>query len=203
MHRMHPYYRQAPGVTDAFNDWLIGCFISILERRADHADMPVRESERSRGVWLCGPVVNCVVPGDAPEMPKHVLFVDDEPSILGIYEMLQPFLGEDYTVATSADGQQALEMLDKQPADVIVSDLTMPGMNGIELLTETSQRHPSTARVVVSGFADEVTSAKCLMVAHRYLNKPFNPTTLTSVVSSLCDARQSGVNDRIRDYIGR
>lgn len=136
-------------------------------------------------------------------MPKHVLFVDDEPSILGIYEMLQPFLGEDYTVATSSSPEKALEMLEQQPADVVVSDLTMPNMNGIELLTEVSQRFPSAARVVVSGFADEVTSAKCLMVAHRYLNKPFNPTALTSVVSGLCDARNSAVNDRIRDYVGR
>jgi putative nucleotidyltransferase with HDIG domain len=55
----------------------------------------------------------------------------------------------------------------------------------------------------VSGFADEVTSAKCLMVAHRYLHKPFSPMTLTAVVNALCDARSSAVNDRIRDYVGR
>jgi putative nucleotidyltransferase with HDIG domain len=136
-------------------------------------------------------------------MPKHVLFVDDEPSILGIYEMLQPILGDDYTVATAPDGEAALRQLESQPADVVVSDLTMPSMTGIELLTEVSQRFPSAARVVVSGFADEVTSAKCLMVAHRYISKPFSPVALTATVNKLCDARNSAANDRIRDYVGR
>jgi response regulator RpfG family c-di-GMP phosphodiesterase len=136
-------------------------------------------------------------------MSKHVLFVDDEPSILGIYEMLQPLLGKDYSVATAADGEDALRQLEEHPPSVVVSDLTMPRMNGIELLTEISRRSPSTARVVVSGYADEVTSAKCLMVAHRYISKPFNPSLLTGIVSKLCDTRTTAANDRIRDYVGR
>jgi putative nucleotidyltransferase with HDIG domain len=79
----------------------------------------------------------------------------------------------------------------------------MPKMTGIQLLTEISKTNPGTARIVVSGFADEVTAAKCLMVAHRYFIKPFNPTSLSEVIVSLCDARTFAANDRIRDYVGR
>lgn len=136
-------------------------------------------------------------------MSKRILFVDDEPSIRGIYEMLEPFLGEGYSVTTAPGGPEALELFAQGPFDVIVSDLTMPRMTGIELLGEISKTHPATARIVVSGFADELTAAKCLMVAHRYFTKPFNPSALTEVITSLCDARTFAANDRIRDYVGR
>lgn len=136
-------------------------------------------------------------------MSKRILFVDDEPSILGIYGMLQPFLGEGYTVTTASSGEQALALIEEEPFAVIVSDLTMPRMTGIELLTELSSRFPSTARIVVSGFADEITAAKCLMVGHRYFTKPFNPTGLCQVITSLCEARHFAANDKIREYVGR
>lgn len=136
-------------------------------------------------------------------MPKRILFVDDEPSIRGIYEMLQPFLGDDYTVATAPGGEEALALFEQEPFDLVVSDLTMPRMTGIELLTEVSKRHPGVARIVVSGFADEVTAAKCLMIAHRYFSKPISPIDLSEVIRSLCDARSFAANDRIRDYVGR
>src|SRR5688572_15314152 len=136
-------------------------------------------------------------------MPKRILFVDDEPSIRGIYEMLQPFLGDDYLVTTAPGGEEALALFAQEPFDLIVSDLTMPKMTGIQLLSEISKTSPGTARIVVSGFADEVTAAKCLMVAHRYFTKPFNPTSLSEVIVSLCDARTFAANDRIRDYVGR
>ena len=136
-------------------------------------------------------------------MPKRILFVDDEPSIRAIYEMLQPFLGDDYTVTTAPGGEEALALFAASPFDLVVSDLTMPKMTGIQMLTEISRLNPGTARIVVSGFADEVTAAKCLMVAHRYFTKPFKPSNLAEVIRSLCDARTFAANDRIREYVGR
>jgi len=136
-------------------------------------------------------------------MSKRILFVDDEPSIRGIYEMLEPFFGEGYSVTTASGGEEALALSAQAPFDVVVSDLTMPRMTGIQLLGEISKSYPGSARIVVSGFADELTSAKCMMVAHRYFTKPFNPTALTEVITSLCDARTFAANDRIREYVGR
>jgi putative nucleotidyltransferase with HDIG domain len=136
-------------------------------------------------------------------MARSILFVDDEPSIRGIYEMLPPFLGADYSVRTAPSGDEALGLMGDSRYDVIVSDLTMPRMTGIELLTQVTRRFPGTARIVVSGFADEITSAKCLMVGHRYFTKPFNPTALSEVIVSLCNARTFAANDRVRDYVGK
>lgn len=136
-------------------------------------------------------------------MAKRVLFVDDETSILGIYQMLQPFLGDDYTVSTASSGEQALGIMESERFDVVVSDLTMPRMSGAELLTQVAQRWPSSARVVVSGFADELTIAKCLMVGHRYFSKPFDPLALTKAVQKLSEARDMAVNDKVRECVGK
>jgi putative nucleotidyltransferase with HDIG domain len=136
-------------------------------------------------------------------MPTRILFVDDEPSIRGIYEMLQPFFGDEYGVTTAPGGEEALDLMDQEPFDVVVSDLTMPRMTGIELLSEVSRRYPGTARIVVSGFADEITAAKCLMIGHRYFTKPFDPTALSDVIRSLCTARNFAANEKIREYVGK
>jgi putative nucleotidyltransferase with HDIG domain len=136
-------------------------------------------------------------------MSKSILFVDDEPSILGIYEMLQPFLGPEFSITTASNAHDALQLMAIQPVDVVVSDLTMPQIGGIDFLTRVATQHPATARIVVSGYADEITSAKCVMVGHRYFNKPFSPNTLTTVLQSLCDAQTKAANKKIREYVGR
>jgi len=99
---------------------------------------------------------------------NRVLFVDDEPSIRGIYQMLDSFLGEEFTVQTAGGGDEALELMTKSSYDVVISDLTMPKMTGVEFLTEVANRSPASARVVVSGYVDEMSIAKCCLVGHRY-----------------------------------
>jgi putative nucleotidyltransferase with HDIG domain len=117
--------------------------------------------------------------------------------------MLQPFLGDDYTISTAPGGEQGLKLLKEQPYDIVVSDLTMPNMNGIEFLTQVSDRCPATARIVVSGFADEITAAKCLMIGHRYFSKPFNPHLLTTTLLSVCEAQELAASKKVRDCVGQ
>src|SRR3569623_507648 len=118
-------------------------------------------------------------------MHSRVLFVDDEPSIRGIYEMLGHFLGERYLIATAEGPEEARRLMAELAADVVVSDLVMPGASGAELLQEIARLYPSCARIAVSGYADQVTMAKCLTVAHRYFTKPFNPIGLTQAIEEL------------------
>jgi HD-like signal output (HDOD) protein/ActR/RegA family two-component response regulator len=136
-------------------------------------------------------------------MSKRVLFVDDEPAILGIYKLLGPFIGEDCSVATASSGQEALRLMELQTFDVLVSDLTMPSMSGLELLAEAADRFPATGRIVVSGFTDEITAAKCHILAHRYYTKPFSPVVLSTEIASLCEARNFAANNRVRQYVGK
>jgi HD-like signal output (HDOD) protein/CheY-like chemotaxis protein len=136
-------------------------------------------------------------------LQKNVLFVDDEPSILGIYQMLPAFLGDNYQVQTAPGGAEALALMATQYFDVIVSDLMMPQMTGDRFLAEVTRRSPSSARIVVSGFADELTTAKCLMVGHRYFTKPFSPVALTAAIRSLCEAQDSIAEERMRTLVGK
>lgn len=134
---------------------------------------------------------------------KRILFVDDEPGVRRIYEELPSFFGPDYSLTIAESGEEALSHLRSQRYDVLVSDLSMPEMSGSELLQRVAHQSPSTARVVVSGFPDELTVAKCLTAGHRYFTKPFNPVTLIQSVTALCRARDAVVNEKVRQVVGR
>lgn len=134
---------------------------------------------------------------------KRILFVDDEPGIRRVYEELPSFFGPDYSITIAESGDEALSHISSQRYDVVVSDLQMPEMSGSELLQRVAHRSPSTARVVVSGYPDELTVAKCLTAGHRYFTKPFNPVTLIQSVSALCQAREAVASDKIRQVVGR
>ena len=129
--------------------------------------------------------------------------MDDESSIRSIFEMLQPFFDQGTEVVTAASGREALDLFAQGHFDVIVSDLTMPEMSGAELLARVSQVSPSTARVVLSGNVDELTVAKCLLAAHRYFTKPFDPLELTKAVQSLNRAVDAAPRSEIRALVGK
>src|SRR5687767_15124238 len=90
--------------------------------------------------------------GVAASGPRRVLLVDDEPDNL---ELLRAVLDEDHEVHTAASGAQALAMLERVDGfALVVSDQRMPGMTGIELLSEIARRWPQTVRMVLTGYSD-------------------------------------------------
>ena len=81
-----------------------------------------------------------------------VLCVDDEPNILSALRRMLSLEG--FEVFTAEGGAQALEQLAKQPVNVIISDMQMPGMNGTELLEKVRQQWPQTMRLMLTGASD-------------------------------------------------
>ncbi len=115
-------------------------------------------------------------------MNKRVLFVDDEPNVL---TAIQRTLRGQFEVSTCEDPKRALGMLESQgPFAVVVSDMRMPGMNGVELLGAARQLAPDTVRVMLTGNADQQTAIDAVNKGEifRFLTKPTDPDTLRDVL---------------------
>lgn len=114
---------------------------------------------------------------------KHgILFVDDEPNVLqGLRRMLHGMAGE-WDMRFAGGGREALAALEAVPADVVVSDMRMPGMDGAELLAEVRRRRPETIRIILSGYSDEESVLRTVGPAHQYLAKPCSQENLVGMI---------------------
>ena len=111
-------------------------------------------------------------------MRKGILFVDDEPELLrGLRRTLFEMTSE-WDMEFVDSGQKALEVLEKAPFDVIVSDMRMPGMDGADLLQEVAKRFPSSIRIILSGHSDEKMIMRSIGQTHQFLAKPLNGNEL-------------------------
>ena len=128
-------------------------------------------------------------------MSIRILFVDDDQAVLdGLRRMLRD--EPDWDMRFALSGAEAVEMLAEDTADIVVSDLVMPGMDGLELLRSVRDRHPETVRIVLSGHADLESSMKLTGVAHQYLSKPCEPDVLRDVVR-----RASGLRTKLNSPV--
>ncbi len=120
---------------------------------------------------------------------KRILFVDDEPMVLtGLRRMLRGLRNEwDMTFLPS--GEAALGELEDSPCDVIVSDMRMPGMDGVQLLTKIKKSHPNTVRIALSGHADMEMVLECIGATHQYLAKPCDAETVKATIDRACTLR--------------
>ncbi len=101
----------------------------------------------------------------------HILVVDDEEIIREMLQETIEYAGYDCVIA--ADGAQALGMLDEKPVDVIITDIKMPGISGIELLREAKKRHDVDV-IVMTGFIEDFTYEMIIELgASDFIGKPF------------------------------
>ncbi|HLJ96549.1 MAG TPA: response regulator [Gemmataceae bacterium] len=120
----------------------------------------------------------------------NVLFVDDEPKVLdGLRRMLRP-LRREWDMAFAGGGREALAMLQQNRFDVIVSDVRMPEMNGVDLLHQVREIAPHTVRIILTGQSSQEALLKAVRVAHRQLSKPCDPEVLREAVRRSCALRQ-------------
>ena len=119
-----------------------------------------------------------------PERPMNrVLFVDDEPQILkGIARSLRNHRDEwDMSFATNAD--QALALMQNRPADVIVTDIRMPGMQGDALIERVHEMYPDTVPMALSGQCTQEQAIEISRRGVRFLAKPCDGTALAAAVT--------------------
>lgn len=103
---------------------------------------------------------------------KRLLFVDDEPAPLNALRRVLYRERDRWQMRFVTSAELAIAELEREPCDVIVSDMRMPRVDGAELLRIVSERWPQTIRIVLSGYADASQTMRLVPVAHQYLAKP-------------------------------
>jgi HD-like signal output (HDOD) protein len=124
------------------------------------------------------------------EALKHIMFVDDEPDVLSGLQRVLMDKSDLWEMVFVNSGEQALKMLSEQHFDVIVSDMRMPGIDGASLLSQVHERHPDVVRIILTGHAGLDATLRAMPVAHHFLTKPCQPSTLEDTVRRACDLQQ-------------
>ena len=112
----------------------------------------------------------------------HVLIVDDEVNIRRVLAAM--LKREGYEATASADGEQALAVLAKTPVDVVVTDLVMPRMGGMDLLKRVSADFPDVPVIVITAHGSVDSAVAALKAgAFDYITKPFEQEELKKVIA--------------------
>ena len=135
-------------------------------------------------------------------MSMRILFVDDELNILQAMRRAFHGMREEWNMEFASSGAAALDSLAKARADVIVSDMRMPGMDGWQLLAEVKKLYPQTVRLVLSGHADPSSVMRAVGTAQLYLAKPCESGALKAAIVQTQMLRQLLSSDRLALLVG-
>jgi HD-like signal output (HDOD) protein len=119
----------------------------------------------------------------------RVLFVDDEPFVLKAIDRVLRVRRAPWEARFVGSGEDALALLDHEPFDVIVSDLSMPTMDGVTLLGNVRQRHPHMVRLALSGQSASADSLRAVRVIHQWIAKPCDIGALCANIERMQWAR--------------
>lgn len=133
----------------------------------------------------------------------RALFVDDEVRVLEALERVLGELEPDWETAFASSSHAALAELTRAPYDVIVSDLRMPGVDGVGLLTRVAELYPRIVRVVLSGHSDEEAALKMVLVAHQFLAKPCGAETLRHVIARTQQLTRLVPDKKLQTLVGQ
>lgn len=110
----------------------------------------------------------------------HILVVDDDIQICELIKSMLSGLG--HTISTAYNANLALESHREQPADLLISDIVMPGKNGIELIKELKSAAPGMKIIAISGQENNYLNYAEFFGAHFCLKKPFHEEELVNAV---------------------
>lgn len=117
-------------------------------------------------------------------MKKKILVIDDEPIVrISCERTLGP---EGYDVTLASSGQEGIDQLEKETFSLVLLDLKMPDIDGIEVLNRIKNSWPDTKVVMVTGYSTVETAVQALRLgAYNFVEKPFTPDILLKAVKEV------------------
>ena len=119
-------------------------------------------------------------------MARRLLIVDDEETLT--FSLYQSFIlsKKDYEVATAGSGEEALDKMNDKPYDLIITDIFMPGISGIDLLKKVKVDFPSTEVIVMTAYgSDDKKDEVANLGAKHYVEKPFEMKAVREMVFNI------------------
>lgn len=142
-------------------------------------------------------------------MYKKILVVDDEQSIREFFQILLKKMSAEsdyqFEMVSAEDGQKALELIEKQSFDVVISDLKMPRFSGLELLKRVRPAQPHLVFIMITAFDTSETAVQAMkMGAYDYIPKPFNVDEIKLTVLSALNLKKLEVeNQQLRKELNQ
>jgi len=126
----------------------------------------------------------------------NILLVDDEPLVTDA--LSRHFAKQGFNIVKCITAQEAIEILEQQPVDVVVSDERMPGMSGSELLGVVRRRFPNTIRIILSGHANLDAAVRAINEGevYRFILKPCHPGELIQTIQQALQQKRLEARSR-------
>ncbi|MGM0500908.1 MAG: response regulator [Bacillota bacterium] len=130
---------------------------------------------------------------------KQVLIVDDEKNIR---LTLEKCLMADYDVVTAVNGEDALNKFEENDFAVVLLDLKLPGLGGLEILEKIKEQDPEVKVIIITGYGSVETAVETMKLgAIDYLRKPFTPDEIKEIVKEVIERESSTVDkDELASY---
>lgn len=126
-------------------------------------------------------------------MAKNLLIVEDNPLVR---DSLTEILNREYRVVSAGDGEEGLEVLSREPIDVVLVDLRLPTITGMEFMKETKSRFPYVDCILMTSFATVETAVQAMKIGARdYLIKPINDDELKLLLTRIFNERHLRVEN--------
>jgi two-component system response regulator YesN len=117
----------------------------------------------------------------------NILIVDDDTLFITLLSVI--LVHEGYAVHSANSGPAALQLLQGQPIDILLTDYSMPGMNGVELIRETRKTHPNLLNFIITAYSDEyICKHGPVEGLQKVIAKPLDIASLRSTLSGIITA---------------
>jgi len=135
-------------------------------------------------------------------MSPIILLVDDEPNVT--HALIKTLRVEAYETLSATSAEEALQILAREPIDVVVADEQMPGMSGSQLLAAVCRDYPDTVRIILTGQASLEAAVRAINEGEifRFLEKPCDGQELADTIHQALQQRLDRSTDTPRDPVG-